>query len=113
MWHKVANIILRHRVVMLSILAIITLFFGYYATKVTLQYEFASLLPSNDPTLIEYNAFKKDFGQDPGFAICPHPQKNSSASGAQTRTATLRPRRASTARSDGNCPAATQAARSE
>jgi len=49
---------------MLSILAIITLFFAYNATKVTLQYEFASLLPSNDPTFQTYEKFKKDFGQD-------------------------------------------------
>ncbi len=64
MWQKVANIILRYRMLMLSVLAVITLFFGYYATKVTLQYEFASLLPSNDPTFMDYEAFKKDFGQD-------------------------------------------------
>ena len=64
MWQKVANTILRYRLVMLSILAIITLFFAYNATKVTLQYEFASLLPSNDPTFQTYEKFKKDFGQD-------------------------------------------------
>ena len=64
MWQKVANTILRFRLVMLSILAIITLFFAYNATKVTLQYEFASLLPSNDPTFQTYEKFKKDFGQD-------------------------------------------------
>ena len=64
MWQKVANTILRFRLLMLSILAIITLFFAYNATKVTLQYEFASLLPSNDPTFQTYEKFKKDFGQD-------------------------------------------------
>ena len=40
------------------------MFFSYFATKVTLQYEFAKLLPSNDKTFIDYEDFKKDFGQD-------------------------------------------------
>ena len=64
MWQKVANTILRYRLVMLLVLASITLFFAYNATKVVLQYEFASLLPSNDPTFQTYEKFKKDFGQD-------------------------------------------------
>ncbi|MAP01459.1 MAG: hypothetical protein CMD01_01400 [Flavobacteriales bacterium] len=45
-------------------LFIITVFFGYFATKVGIQYEFANLLPSNDKTQIEYKQFKHDFGQD-------------------------------------------------
>ena len=64
MWQNIANIILRNRALILSILFGITIFFGYFATKVGIQYEFANLLPSNDITQIEYKQFKKDFGQD-------------------------------------------------
>ena len=64
MWQSIANIILRNRILILSVLFIITVFFGYFATKVGIQYEFANLLPSNDKTQIEYKQFKHDFGQD-------------------------------------------------
>ncbi|MBG15618.1 MAG: hypothetical protein CL853_04620 [Crocinitomicaceae bacterium] len=64
MWQSIANIILRNRILILSVLFIITVFFGYFATKVGIQYEFANLLPSNDKTQIEYKQFKGDFGQD-------------------------------------------------
>ena len=64
MWQYIANIILRNRALILSILFGITIFFGYFATKVGIQYEFANLLPSNDITQIEYKQFKNDFGQD-------------------------------------------------
>ena len=64
MWQSVANIILRNRILILSLLFAITVVFGYFATKVGIQYEFANLLPSNDKTQIEYNQFKNDFGQD-------------------------------------------------
>ena len=64
MWEKIANIILRNRALILSVLLSITIFFGYFATKVGIQYEFANLLPSNDRTQVEYQQFKNDFGQD-------------------------------------------------
>lgn len=64
MWEKIANIILRNRAFILSVLLSITIFFGYFATKVGIQYEFANLLPSNDRTQVEYQQFKNDFGQD-------------------------------------------------
>ena len=64
MWQKSANIILRNRTLIIAILFMITLFMAYFATKVSLQYEFAKLLPENDPDLITYNDFKDNFGQD-------------------------------------------------
>ena len=70
MWQSVANIILRNRILILSLLFAITVVFGYFATKVGIQYEFANLLPSNDKTQIEYNQFKNDFGQDGMIIVC-------------------------------------------
>jgi hypothetical protein len=64
MWESIANIILRNRILILSVLFVVTVFFGYFATKVGIQYEFANLLPSTDKTQVEYKQFKGDFGQD-------------------------------------------------
>jgi predicted RND superfamily exporter protein len=37
---------------------------GYEASKIELSYEFAKILPDNDPTFIDYKNFKKQFGED-------------------------------------------------
>ena len=64
MWNSIANIILRNRLLILSILLSLTLLLGYFGTKVTLQYEFGKLLPSNDETFLAYEDFKQNFGTD-------------------------------------------------
>jgi uncharacterized protein len=64
MWGKICSLILRNRIFILVLLAIVTAFMGYKATSVSLDYEFAKLLPANDSTLMEYEAFKKRFGED-------------------------------------------------
>ena len=64
MWNNIANIILRNRLLILSILLCVTIVLGYFGTKVTLQYEFGKLLPSNDQTYIDYEDFKQNFGHD-------------------------------------------------
>ncbi len=64
MWNSIANIILRNRLLILSILLSLTLVLGYFGTKVTLQYEFGKLLPSNDETFLAYEDFKQNFGSD-------------------------------------------------
>ena len=37
---------------------------GYKATQIQLSYEFAKVLPTNDPAYIEYEQFTKIFGED-------------------------------------------------
>ena len=64
MWNSIANIILRNRLLILSFLLLLTLILGYFGTKVTLQYEFGKLLPSNDETFLAYEDFKQNFGSD-------------------------------------------------
>lgn len=64
MWQTTARIILRNRVALLVAIGLITVFMGYKATSVKIRYDFAALLPANDTTLIDYNAFKKQFGED-------------------------------------------------
>jgi len=38
--------------------------FGYYAGKVQLTYDFAKIIPADDPDYIDYIKFKNTFGED-------------------------------------------------
>ncbi len=64
MWSKIADFILKFRWQSLLAIAIITVFFGYYAGKVQLTYDFAKIIPADDPDYIEYIKFKNTFGED-------------------------------------------------
>lgn len=63
MWKFLVKFILRNRLVILIVIGLLTVFMGYEGSKVKLSYELAKMLPSSDPTSIEYNTFKKEFGQ--------------------------------------------------
>lgn len=49
---------------------------GYETAKIQLSYEFAKILPANDPTLIEYENFKKQFGEDGNLMVIGIEDKN-------------------------------------
>jgi len=69
MWTKVAGLILRYRALIIIISAILTVGMGYMASTVKLSYEYASLLPQKDTAYVEYQAFKKHFGQDANIMV--------------------------------------------
>ena len=60
----IARFILRNRILILIILGIITVFMGYQARKVEMDYNFAELLPESDQTFTEYQKFKDYFKED-------------------------------------------------
>ena len=64
MWQTVARIILRNRIAFLVAIGLVTIFMGYKTTTVQIRYDFASLLPTTDSTLIKYKEFKGRFGED-------------------------------------------------
>ena len=64
MWNLLVRTILRNRILILIVIALMTAFMGYQATKVKIQYQNASILPATDPTSITYQKFIKQFGQD-------------------------------------------------
>ncbi|MFN4233338.1 MAG: efflux RND transporter permease subunit [Bacteroidia bacterium] len=64
MWDKICSLILRKRLIILIILTLLTIVMGYFGSKVQMSYEFAKLLPDDDSTSIQYNEFKKTFGED-------------------------------------------------
>src|ERR1700761_5427747 len=63
-WKKLADIILKKRVVVLSIVILLSLFMGYQASKVRITFAGGKVLPLTDSAYIRYNEFKKLFGQD-------------------------------------------------
>jgi len=64
MWQVIVRVILRYRLIILSLIALITIFMGYTGSKIKMSYEMASMLPDDNPINIEYQEFKKQFGQD-------------------------------------------------
>ena len=64
MWRFLANKILRNKIAFIIVLMLITVFMGYQATKIELTYTYPQILPANDPTYIEYENFRKMFGED-------------------------------------------------
>lgn len=64
MWKYIVRWILRYRVTNLIIIGLITVFFAFQIPSLKLSYELPQMLPENNPTLIAYNNFKAEFGQD-------------------------------------------------
>lgn len=64
MWSKFSSLLLRNRTAFTAVVIAITIFMGFEAYKMELSYEFAKILPEDDPTFIEYQKFKKQFGED-------------------------------------------------
>lgn len=64
MFRIISRLILRNRIALLITLTLVTVYFGWQATKISLSYEFAKILPAHDPDFKAYNDFKKQFGED-------------------------------------------------
>ncbi len=64
MWRWFSGILLRNKLIFTLAVILSTIYMGYEASKMELSYEFAKILPSDDPTFIEYQEFKKKFGED-------------------------------------------------
>lgn len=64
MFTHLSRFILKNRTLLLVVLAVLTAFMAYMGRGVKLSYENASLLPVKDSTRIEYQEFKKRFGED-------------------------------------------------
>ncbi len=69
MWIKVSRIILRNKILLLSILAAVTIFFGYHARKIEMSYEYAQLLPKKDQAFKDHQKFVEVFGEEGNLII--------------------------------------------
>lgn len=68
MWDNVARLIIKYRLPLILLIAVITAIMGYYATKVQMSYDFARTVPLDDPDNIMLQKFREQFGED-GNAI--------------------------------------------
>ena len=69
MWLKVSGLILRNKILLLTILAAITIFFGYHASKVEMSYSYDSMLPKKSQTNKDYQKFVEIFGEEGNIII--------------------------------------------
>lgn len=64
MWKFAAGKILRNKIAFLAGIILITGFMIYETCQIKLSYDFARVLPSDDPSYVEYMNFKQKFGED-------------------------------------------------
>src|ERR1043165_7741492 len=69
MWQRLGQFILKYRLPLLIILAGITAFMGYHASKVQLSYDFSRAIPVNNPKYKAYQEFRKKFGEDGNLLV--------------------------------------------
>lgn len=64
MWYRLGQFILKFRLALLSLLFILTLVMGYFASRVQMSYEFTRAIPTDNIKYQQYQAFLKKFGSD-------------------------------------------------
>jgi uncharacterized protein len=69
MWKQLAKFVIKNRFICLVFLLLTTIVMGYYASKVKLSYEFSKAVPSDNAKYIEYQNFKKQFGDDGNMLV--------------------------------------------
>jgi len=69
MWIGIARIILKNRILILIVLLLLTIFMGYNAGKIQMSYQYAPLLPEDDPVYLEYQSFLEHFGNEGNLLV--------------------------------------------
>lgn len=75
-WSNIGERILKHKVVILILIAIASIGFGFIASKIQLSYELAKILPKTDPRFQLYESFKKKYGEDGSVIVIGLENKN-------------------------------------
>lgn len=64
MWNKIANYILKYRVLNLAIIILLLAIMTIKASHAKMAYVMANTLPNDDPTMVVYQQFLDQYGQD-------------------------------------------------
>ncbi len=65
MWNSLASLILRNRLLISTLIIILTIFFGYFAvTNLKVDNRYGNTLPTDSPVQMDYLKFKEQFGED-------------------------------------------------
>src|SRR6476469_9547988 len=76
MWTKLGEGVLRNRFLWLTLLLVVTAFMAWQASQVQISYEFSKAIPTDDPKSVDYQAFKKKFGEDGNLLVIGIQTKN-------------------------------------
>jgi len=68
-WQHVSRLILRFRLPIILVIAVLTVVMGYFASKAEMTYTMAQILPFDDPEYVAYTNFNKKFGQDANVLV--------------------------------------------
>lgn len=68
-WTHISRIILRKRFVILSVIALITVFLAFQTKHIRMSYSEANLLPSDHKINLEYNRFLEVFGEEGNLIV--------------------------------------------
>ncbi|MCG8580752.1 MAG: MMPL family transporter [Bacteroidales bacterium] len=69
MWINIARFILRNRIAILVALFMVTVFMGIMSRRIEMSYQYAPLLPEDDPTYVEYQNFLSIYGNEGNMVI--------------------------------------------
>ncbi len=68
-WEFVAGIVLRNRIIILTLIGLFTVFLAFQWKYIHFTYTEANLLPDDHEVNLEYNAFLKEFGEEGNLII--------------------------------------------
>ena len=69
MWQSLAKFVIKYRIILTALVLIITGVMGFFASKVKLSYEFSKAIPTDNQKYIDYQVFKKKFGDDGNLLV--------------------------------------------
>ena len=69
MWESIARFVLKNKLVLLLVLAVITVFMGWQASQVQLSYDFTGAIPTDNAKYVSYQHFRKQFGEDGNMMV--------------------------------------------
>lgn len=64
MWQRLAEWVLRYKIILLALLLAGTAFMAWQTRRIELSYEFSRAIPTDNPRYQDYLEFKRQFGED-------------------------------------------------
>lgn len=69
MWNRIAIFIIKNRLRLILLLAVLTAFMAYQAKDVEMSYDFANVVSPDDPDMVYFQRFKETFGEDGNILV--------------------------------------------
>jgi uncharacterized protein len=64
MWQSLAKVVIKNRVVVILVTAVLTIVMAYFASKASIGYEFTKAVPTDNAEYVAFEEFKRNFGDD-------------------------------------------------